>query len=49
MKYCYLVIGMMLHFSSAFAEGVDSWNLNFGIGVEQYRSDYIDQARITGE
>tara|TARA_R110002167_G_scaffold45324_4_gene136333 strand:- start:12508 stop:13086 length:579 start_codon:yes stop_codon:yes gene_type:complete len=47
----YIVVLIVSIFSiGAFAqgEGVDAWNFNIGIGVEQYRSDYIDRARITG-
>lgn len=45
------ILGLSFFFSTATwgANGVDAWNFNFGIGVEQYRSDYVDQARITGD
>lgn len=29
--------------------GINSWNLGFGLGVEQYREDYIDTASIRGD
>lgn len=47
----YFILGLSLFFSTGTwgADGVDAWNFNFGIGVEQYRSDYIDKARITGD
>lgn len=47
----FIVFNLLLIISStAFAqEGVDAWNFNFGLGVEQYRADYIDQARIFGD
>lgn len=28
--------------------GINSWNLNFGLGVEQFRDPYVDQAAIRG-
>lgn len=48
MKY---IIGcfVLIISSNCYAQGVDNWNLNVGIGVEQYRNDYIEQAKITGE
>tara|TARA_B100001057_G_C22527360_1_gene824367 strand:- start:148 stop:690 length:543 start_codon:yes stop_codon:yes gene_type:complete len=48
-KYFFLVLSFLFSTVAWGASGVDAWNFNFGIGVEQYRSDYIDQARITGE
>lgn len=30
------------------ADGIDSWGLGFGLGVEQYRTDYINEARLQG-
>ncbi|QUX91520.1 hypothetical protein CYL31_08840 [Marinomonas sp. A3A] len=46
----YIVTAALLVFSvCSYADGVDNWNFNLGIGVEQYRSDYIDQAKIAGD
>lgn len=48
MKYVVLIY-VFIFSSSIFAQqGVDSWNFNFGLGVEQYRIDYIEQASIFG-
>jgi|GEM_PF-6548109 len=30
-------------------DGIDSWKLGFGLGVEQYRDDYIESASIHGD
>lgn len=47
MKYvCFVILAALSCICRA--QGVDDWNLNVGIGVEQYRSDYVDQARIVG-
>ncbi|MBQ4879648.1 hypothetical protein J8M21_20735 [Pseudoalteromonas luteoviolacea] len=34
---------------TAMAEGVEEWQLGFGLGVEQYREEYIDSASIRGD
>ena len=46
----YIASAALIIFSmNSHADGVEDWNFNLGIGVEQYRSDYIDQARIAGD
>lgn len=49
MRYIFIAALAFLSINALAADGVDSWNFNLGIGVEQYRSDYIDQAKITGD
>lgn len=53
MKYIlvvfFLILPLLSQAQDAAESGVAAWNFNFGIGVEQYRHDYIEQARIVGE
>lgn len=48
MKYIVIAVLSIVSVWSK-ADGVDNWNFNLGIGVEQYRSDYIDRAKIVGD
>ncbi|MDP5214566.1 hypothetical protein ORJ66_16050 [Pseudoalteromonas tunicata] len=45
----FLISFLTLSNFSVFAEGVDEWQLSFGLGVEQYREAYIDSASIRGD
>jgi hypothetical protein len=49
-----LVIFIFLISTTVFAQnktsaGIDEWGLGFGLGIEQYKDTYIDQASLRGD
>lgn len=50
MKRVFIVLSCLLAPLPALSQGgVEDWNLNFGLGVEQYRDAFVEQASIKGE